>query len=127
MLPVCIGILLTSAIMGLLNAPFNFINIGTMTLIFGIGVDYGVYVMQAYLREETRSVLNALRLSGKNVAICASTTIAGCGSLIFASVAGISSIGLVLTVGAVCCSVMTLILLPSLLCLWERKEHRESI
>jgi len=122
MLPVCLGFLLTPALMGWVQAPFNFINIGTMALIFGIGVDYGVYVMQAYLREDARSVRNALRRSGKNVVICASTTIAGCGSLVFASFAGIASLGLVLTIGSICCSLITLVLLPSMLCLWEQRR-----
>ncbi len=122
MLPVCLGFLVTPAIMGWLGAPFNFINIGTMALIFGFGVDYGLYVMQAYLREDTRDINYALRLSGKNVMMCAATTIAGCGSLITAEFTGIASIGLVLTVGAVCCSAITLILLPSLLWLQKRKD-----
>jgi predicted RND superfamily exporter protein len=121
MLPVCIGFLLTVALMGWLDAPFNFINVGTMALIFGFGVDYGVYVMQAYLREETKDVGNALRLSGKNIIVCAATTIAGCGSLVTARFAGIASIGIVLTIGAICCSAVTLILLPSLLWI-ERGE-----
>jgi predicted RND superfamily exporter protein len=120
-LPVCLGSLLTPAIMGWLGAPFNFINVGTMALIFGFGVDYGVYIMQAYLREDTKDVTHALRLSGKNVMICASTTIAGCGSLITASFAGAASIGLVLTVGSVCCSTITLFLLPALLQLKDQK------
>ena len=122
MLPVCLGFLMTLAIMGWLGSPFNFINIGTMALIFGFGVDYGLYVMQAYLREDTRDINNALQLSGKNVIMCAATTIAGCGSLITAEFEGIASIGLVLTIGAVCCSAITLILLPSLLWLKKRKD-----
>ena len=127
MLPVCLGFLLTLSIMGWLGAPLNFINVGTLALIFGFGVDYGLYIMQSYLREETRDVNNALRLSGKNVMMCAATTIAGCGSLITADFAGIASIGLVLTIGAVCCSAITLILLPSLLWLQERKATRGKI
>ncbi len=122
MLPVCLGFLLTPAVMGWLGAPLNFINIGTMALIFGFGVDYGIYIMQSYLREDTKDINNALKLSGKNVMMCAATTIAGCGSLITAEFAGIASIGLVLTIGAVCCSAITLILLPSLLWLRKRKE-----
>jgi uncharacterized protein len=121
-LPVTMGFLLTPALMGWLGAPFNFINIGTMALIFGFGVDYGIYIMQAYLREETRDINNALSLSGKNVMMCAATTIAGCGSLITAEFAGIASIGLVLTIGAVCCSAITLILLPALLWLMQKRD-----
>ncbi|HMK60007.1 MAG TPA: MMPL family transporter [Dissulfurispiraceae bacterium] len=120
MLPVCLGFLLTPAIMGWLGAPFNFINIGTMALIFGFGVDYGLYIMQAYLREDTKDINNALQLAGKNVMMCAATTIAGCGSLITAEFAGIASIGLVLTIGAVCCSTITIILLPSMLWLGRK-------
>jgi len=122
MLPVTMGFLLTPAVMGWLGAPFNFINIGTMALIFGFGIDYGIYIMQTYLKEETRDINNALNLSGKNVMICAATTIAGCGSLVTAEFAGIASIGLVLTIGAICCSAITLILLPSLLWLKQRKD-----
>jgi uncharacterized protein len=119
MIPVCLGFLLTPAIMGWLGTSFNFINIGTMALIFGFGVDYGIYIMQSYLREDVMDIDNAMRLSGKNVMMCAATTIAGCGSLITASFAGIASIGLVLTIGAICCSSITLILLPSLM--WLNK------
>jgi len=122
MMPVCFGFLLTPAIMGWLGAPLNFINIGTMALIFGFGVDYGIYIMQAYLREDTRDINNALRLSGKNVMMCAATTIAGCGSLITAGFAGIASVGLALTIGAVCCSGITIILLPALLWLKAGKD-----
>jgi uncharacterized protein len=117
MLPVTAGCLLTPGIMGYLNSPFNFINIGTIAMIFGFGVDYGIYIVQAYLREETKDVANALRISGKNVMMCAATTIAGCGSLIIARFAGLASIGVVLTIGAIACAVISLVLLPALLCL----------
>jgi predicted RND superfamily exporter protein len=125
LLPVSLGFALTVAVMGWLGAPFNFINIGVMALIFGFGVDYGIYMMQAYLQEETRSVGNALRLAGKNVLMCAATTIAGCGSLVTAEFAGIASLGLVLTIGALCCAAITLLLLPALLALKERRERAE--
>jgi len=123
MLPVSMGFLLTPAVMGWLGASFNCINIGTMALILGFGVDYGIYIMQAYLQEETRNVNNALKLSGKNIMMCAATTIAGCGSLITAEFAGIASLGLVLTIGALCCAATTLILLPSLLWLLTGKDN----
>ena len=119
MLPVTVGCLITPGIMGYLNLPFNFINIGTIALIFGFGVDYGIYVMQAYLREEKNDVDNALRISGKNVMMCAATTIAGCGSLITAKFAALASIGVVLTIGAIACAVISLVILPALLYLNE--------
>jgi predicted RND superfamily exporter protein len=121
MLPVTFGFLLTPGIMGYLNASFNFINIGTVALIFGFGVDYGIYVMQAYIKENERDVGNSLRIAGKNVMMCAATTVAGCGSLITGQFVGIATIGLVLTIGAILCAAIALIILPALLCLRRGK------
>ncbi len=121
MLPVTLGFLFTIGVMGYINTPFNFINIGIVALIFGFGVDYGVYVMQAYLREEKKDITNALRLTGKNVFMCAATTIAGCGSLVTAKFAGIASMGLTLTIGAIFCSLTALLILPSILYLKQDK------
>lgn len=115
MFPVTLGFLFVPGIMGYIHMPFNFINIGTVALIFGIGVDYGIYVMQAYLREDKKDTGNALRISGKNVMMCAATTVAGCGSLVTAKFAGIASMGIVLTIGAFFCAAIALVILPALL------------
>jgi predicted RND superfamily exporter protein len=125
MLPVTLGFLLTLGIMGLLKIPFNFMNVGTVSLIFGLGVDYGVYVMQAYLGEEKRDVSNALRITGKNVMMCAATTVAGCGSLITAKFIGISTIGFVLTIGTISCAAIALLFLPAILYLNEGRFQNE--
>ncbi len=115
MLPVVLGQILTIGIMGYLNLPFNFINIGTVALIFGLGVDYGIYMMQAYLKDSGGNIENALSLTGRNIMMCAATTIAGCGSLITAKFSGIASIGAVLSVGAVICALVSLVMLPAIL------------
>ncbi len=121
MLPVTGGVILTLGIMGYMHAPLNFINVGTMALIFGFGVDYGVYLMQAYLKEEIIDIRNALQITGKNVMMCAATTVAGCGSLITAKFAGIASIGLVLSIGALSCASIALVVLPAILYLKEKR------
>jgi predicted RND superfamily exporter protein len=115
MLPVTAGFFLTLGILGFAGIPFNFINVGTIALIFGLGVDYGIYVMQAYLKEDERDIGNALRITGKNVMMCAATTVAGCGSLVTAKLQGIASIGIVLSIGAVSCAFIALIVLPAIL------------
>lgn len=123
MLPVTLGFILTPGIMGYLKTPFNFINVGTVALIFGFGVDYGIYIMQAYLKEEKRAAGNALRITGKDIMMCAATTVAGCGSLVTAKFAGIASIGVVLTIGAISCGIIALVILPALLhCLEKNKK-----
>ncbi len=126
LLPVILGFVLTMGSMGYMNIPFNFINIGTIALIFGFGVDYGIHVMQAYIGEEKMDIGNALRISGKNVMMCAATTIAGCGSLMTAKFTGIASIGPVLTLGVIACTCTALIVLPSVICLNKSRFQHEG-
>lgn len=117
MLPVTLGFVFTVGVMGYANISFNVFNISAVALIFGLGVDYGIYVIQAYLMEDTVDIGNALRISGKNVIMCAATTVAGCGSLITAKFIGIATIGLVLSIGAITCAFTALIILPAIITL----------
>ena len=117
MLPVTLGFLMTLGVMGYANASFNFINVGTVALIFGFGVDYGIYIMQAYVREDKKDIGNALRVSGKNIMMGVATTVAGCGSLVTAQFIGIATVGLVLTIGAISCVLIALFTIPAFLCL----------
>ncbi len=43
MLPVTAGSLLTVGAMGAIGIPFNFFNVAGIALVFGFGVDYGIY------------------------------------------------------------------------------------
>jgi len=115
MLPVTLGFVFTVGVMGYANISFNVFNISAIALIFGLGVDYGIYVIQAYLMEDTMDVGNALRISGKNVIMCAAPIVAGCGSLITAKFIGIATIGLVLSIGAITCAFTALIILPAII------------
>jgi len=115
MLPVTLGLLVTLGVMGYVNTPFNFVNVGTVALIFGLGVDYGIYIMQAYIKEEKRDIGNALRIAGKNVMMGAATTVAGCGSLMTAKFVGIATVGIVLTIGSISCALVALFIMPALI------------
>jgi predicted RND superfamily exporter protein len=118
MLPVTAGTLLTVGTMGALKLPFNFFNVAAIGLIFGMGVDYGIYILQAR-DEEDGSGPAAVRRTGGNVILCTVTTIASCGSLVTSHYKGIASIGGVLSLGMLYCLSASLLLLPSLL----RKEN----
>lgn len=121
LLPVTLGFLLTLGAMAFLGIPFNVINVGTIALVFGLGVDYGIYVMQAYVREDEKNIYSALRTSGKNVMMCSATTVAGCGSLALAKFTGIATVGLVLSIGAIACAITALLVLPTIIYLNERR------
>jgi uncharacterized protein len=114
MLPVTVGTVLTVGTMGILRLPFNFFNVAGIALIFGFGVDYGIYLMQAHLEGTSNASPGpeAVRTIGTSILLCAATTLAGCGSLITSHYRGLASIGVVLCFGALFCLLATLFLLP---------------
>jgi uncharacterized protein len=117
MLPVTVGTILAVGAMGILGMRFNFFNVAGIALIFGFGVDYGIYLMQAHVEgaSESSGRTGAIRSVGGSIVLCAATTIASCGSLIASHYRGLASIGAVLCLGAVFCLATTLLFLPTLL------------
>jgi predicted RND superfamily exporter protein len=100
--------------MGILRLSFNFFNVAGIALIFGFGVDYGIYLMQAHVEEASDASAGpeAVRAVGGSIVLCAATTLASCGSLITSHYRGLASIGAVLCLGALFCLVATLLFLP---------------
>jgi predicted RND superfamily exporter protein len=115
MLPMTVGTILTVGAMGILGMRFNFFNVAGIALIFGFGVDYGIYLMQTHIEEGAGEASNAVRSVGGSIVLCAVTTIVSCGSLITTHYQGLASIGAVLCLGALFCLASTLLLLPALL------------
>ena len=115
MLPVTAGTILTVGTMGIIGMRFNFFNVAGIGLIFGFGVDYGIYLMQAHIEKGSERASTAVRSTGANIVLCAVTTIASCGSLITTHYRGLASVGAILCLGALFCLASTLLLLPALL------------
>jgi hypothetical protein len=115
MLPVTAGTILTVGTMGILGLRFNFFNVVGIALIFGFGVDYGIYLMQARVEAGSGDGASAVRSAGSSIVLCAVTTLVSCGSLITTHYRGLASIGAVLSLGALFCLVSTLLFLPALL------------
>jgi hypothetical protein len=109
--------LLTAAGTVLLKIPFNFANIIALPLILGVGVDYGVYIVQRGRRAASAHV-NILQTStARAVLFGALITMANFGNLALAKHPGMVSMGLLLTVGLAMTLLCALVLLPSLLTL----------
>ena len=115
MIPVITGTILTMGTMGALGMRFNFFNVAAIPLVFGFGVDYGIYLMQAHLERGSEHGTDAVRAVGDRVVLCAATTIASCGSLITTHYRGLASIGAVLSLGALFCLLAALLFLPAIL------------
>jgi predicted RND superfamily exporter protein len=118
LIPVFLGAVWMTGLMGQLGIPFNPANIMTLPLLVGIGVTNGIHILNRYAEENNPSIL--ARSTGKAVLVSGLTTIAGFGSLIVAKHRGIASLGTIMAVGVATCMFVALTFLPALLNLLER-------
>jgi predicted RND superfamily exporter protein len=127
LLPVGIGSIWMTGLMGKFDIPFNPANIMTLPLVIGIGVTNGIHILNRFAEERSPGILG--KSTGKAVLVSALTTIAGFGSLILAKHQGIASLGFVMAVGVSTCMIAALTFLPALLNLLIRagwKLHKEK-
>ncbi len=110
----CLGFSVTGlgAIMGLMGWSWNLLNLMALPLLLGAGVDYGLHVMHA-LRRTGGDVGEARATVGRALMLCAATTVAGFGSLAWASNAGMASLGRVCAAGVAVTYLVAVYLLPT--------------
>lgn len=119
LLPLAAGMSWMFGAMGLTGLRFNPANIMVLPLLVGIGVAYGIYIVQRY-REHGEATFYS-KSTGRAVILSALTTIVAFSSLILGAHRGIRSLGLVMTIGVTACLVATMVLLPALLEIARRK------
>ena len=124
LLPVGLGTLWTTGIMGLAGIPFNPANIMILPLVVGIGVTNGIHILNRFAEERNPSILG--RSTGKAVIVSGLTTIAGFGSLIPAEHQGIQSLGIVMSLGVGMCMVAAVTVLPAVLTLTAERQERKK-
>jgi len=97
-IPICLTWLLTIGIMGLFHLEFNIFNIIISTFIFGLGIDYGIFMTNGLLHEY-RTGEKSLTTHKTSILLSVITTILGVGVLIFAKHPALYSISLVCLIG----------------------------
>lgn len=110
-IPMFISWIWILGIMGLLGIKFNIINIIISALIFGLGDDYSLFIMDGLLQEYKTGKKN-LSSFKSSILLSAITTIAGLGVLIFAKHPALRSIAVISIVGIICVVIMSQILIP---------------
>ena len=119
LLPLVVGIIWMVGAMVLFGIAFNPANIMVLPLLVGIGVAYGIYVVQRY-REDGEATFYG-KSTGRAVVLSALTTIVAFGSLITGAHRGIRSLGFLMVIGIGACLIAALALLPALLEIARRK------
>ncbi|WP_419193423.1 MMPL family transporter [Kolteria novifilia] len=125
MTPLVLGCLAMFGLMGIASISLNPANMIALPLILGIGVDFGVHVVHDFHASNGTYVLG--RGLGRALVLTSLTTILGFASLMTASHRGMSSIGVVLSLGVACCSLAALVLLPALLQLLSRTRVETAV
>ena len=133
LLPLCIGVVWMLGIMVLIGLDMNFFNVFVVTMIIGIGVDYGVHMVHRW-REigfgpdalEGERLVAALGETGKAIVLAAISTSVGFGSLALSHYPGLRSMGIVAILGAVATALVSITLLPALVALGRRRAGREG-
>jgi uncharacterized protein len=112
-IPMFISWIWILGIMGLLGITFNIVNIIISALIFGLGDDYSLFIMDGLLQEYKTGKKN-LASYKSSILLSAITTIAGLGVLVFARHPALRSIALIAIIGIVCVVIIGQLLIPFL-------------
>lgn len=120
LVPLLLAGLLTVATSVVFEVSFNFANVIALPLILGVGVDYGVYLVQRGRDAADGTLLRTG--TARAVLFGALITMANFGNLMFAKHPGMVSMGQLLTLGLAMTLLCALVLLPSLLS-WRYKQR----
>jgi predicted RND superfamily exporter protein len=116
LVPLGIGILWMIGAMVVLDLHLNFMNIFVITMILGIGVDYGIHVIHRFREERDRpggDAVDAVEETARGVLLAALTTVVGFGSLATSHYPGLVSMGLVSTLGTLATALVAVAVVPA--------------
>ena len=112
-LPMAVTWVWILGIMSLFGLEFNIVNIIISTLIFGLGDDYSIFMMDS-LMEKYRKGSTQIAHTRSAVYLSVVTTVIGLGTLIFAKHPALHSIAIISTTGLLCVVFVSQVLQPFL-------------
>ena len=112
MIPVFFSWLWTVGIMGIFGISFNIFNVIILTFVFGLGIDYSIFIMRGLLQEYKYGIkdISSYKVS---VIISAITTLLGIGVLVFAKHPALRSIATMSVIGILSVIFITFTMLPA--------------
>jgi predicted RND superfamily exporter protein len=122
--PLLVGMVWMLGAMALLGLKLNFFNVFVLTMIIGIGVDYGVHLLHRW--EESAGDPAAVAETAKAIAVAGLTTMVGFGSVVLSHYPGLRSVGAAAILGASSTAVLGMTLLPVLLARWRAAGRNDD-
>lgn len=116
----------TIGLMGFFDVHFNIFNIIICTFIFGLGIDYSIFIMQGLINNHKYGGRKILPYK-VSILLSFSTTLIGVGVLIFAQHPALKSIAIVTILGIVSVILITFTILPFLFNLLTLNKEKKRI
>ena len=127
--PLSLGLVWTMGTLGWLGIHLSVATVGLSSMILGLGVEYGVFVLSRYKEERAKNInqLDSMKTTvhaiGTAVIGSGLTTIVGFGVLSFATVPMIQHLGQTLALGIAYCLLAALFVNPLFILLEEDYEY----
>jgi predicted RND superfamily exporter protein len=100
------------AVMAVAGWSWNLLNLMSLPLLLGTGVDYGIF-MQLALRRHGGGLVMVRHSIGRALLLCGGTAIAGFGSLAWSGNSGMASLGKICATGIAANMLISIFLLPA--------------
>lgn len=132
MLPVGLVVLMTFGMMALRGIPFGPVTATISALAVGIGVPFTIHITHRFLEDRVRmdsteaAIRSTTRHTGAALAGSAFTTMAGFGSLVTSNLTPFQQFGEVTFWAILFALLGSLLLLPSMLVIWDRYHRRRG-
>ncbi|MCK5857171.1 MAG: MMPL family transporter [Bacteroidales bacterium] len=98
LIPIVFGYIWTVGLMSIMGIQFNIFNIIVLSFIFGLGIDYGIFITKGMLQKYTHNI-DVIREYRSSISLSFFTTIIGVGALIFAHHPALRSIAIMAIIG----------------------------
>jgi len=107
--------------MAIFSIDFNFLNVIVIPMIVGIGIDDGVHLTNTFREKGNTGIVSGISLTARAVLLTSFTTLVGFGSIVLAHYPGLKSMGYVAVIGIGACLLVSLLVLPPIFCLLQRR------
>ena len=115
LIPLTAAAIMAGAATVVFDLSFNFANVMALPLLLGVGVDNGIHIVQRAKGHAAAATVVFHTSTARAVFYSALTTILSFGNLAFMAHRGISSMGMILSLGILFMLYTTLVVLPSIM------------
>src|SRR3989338_7680659 len=125
-LPLVTAMVCLLGTMSILEMRLNFMNAVAFTILLGLGIANGVYILHRYKELGAGSLQFVLKSTGGAIFLSSTTTMIGFGSLLFAYHRGLQSIALVAVIGMGLFLITSVTVLPAFLQALEDRSQKQK-